>query len=241
MMRVATLAMLLHMFLWFTLGPMAVAQTPPPEEQKAPAEIPKGKLFGHISIVSNYLDAGLTQTENNPAIQSTVGFKWGAFKAGVWGSSVKYENSQDLIQLAGFGNYHFVVTQNFDLAIQISEVRYFNGGFRNGQVKTIDINMFKYHVVYRSTQNWEGTTYDQLHFGGYREWNIKDSYFWKFDFGYNSTDAPEVASYFDTKTSLFHRKDGFTAEIALSLTSYRWGSNPRSGPYILLGMHATFN
>jgi uncharacterized protein (TIGR02001 family) len=50
----------------------------------------EGELSGTVSLTSDYVFRGVTQTLNNPAIQGSIDYTDGAFYAGVWGSNVDF-------------------------------------------------------------------------------------------------------------------------------------------------------
>ncbi|ESQ94310.1 TorF family putative porin [Asticcacaulis benevestitus] len=49
-----------------------------------------GKLSYNLAVTSNYVWRGVTQTDDNAALQGGVDYKKGTFYAGVWGSNVDF-------------------------------------------------------------------------------------------------------------------------------------------------------
>jgi uncharacterized protein (TIGR02001 family) len=205
------------------------------------SEMPKAKIFGQTSILTNFVVNGLSASDSQPAVQGRVGAAFGNFKAGFFASSVRYNNSNETILVEGFGEYLFVMTSNFNLLAHYGLTRYSPNGIRNGSIKRLDFSAFNYHFVFESTENYEATGYDQTHFGSHHEFDVAPKLKWFLGAGYNATDATGLANYFDAKTGLFFTQDEFKAELSFVLTSYSPGTNSRAGPFVLLAAHAIFN
>lgn len=60
----------------------------------AQAETAKSSLTANASVTTNYVFRGVTQTDDNPAIQGGVDYTHSSgFYAGAWGSNVKFPNA----------------------------------------------------------------------------------------------------------------------------------------------------
>ena len=57
----------------------------------AMAQDEAGSLSYNIAVTSNYVWRGVTQTDNEAALQGGIDYKKGMFYAGVWGSNVKFD------------------------------------------------------------------------------------------------------------------------------------------------------
>ena len=54
-----------------------------------------GTLSYNIAVTSNYVWRGVTQTDDNAALQGGIDYKKGTFYAGVWGSNVDFPYGDD--------------------------------------------------------------------------------------------------------------------------------------------------
>lgn len=75
----------------------------------------EGTISGTVTLTSDYLFRGITQTGNNPAIQGSLDYTNGGFYAGVWGSSIDFgiDESVELDAYAGFRPTYGPVTFDF--------------------------------------------------------------------------------------------------------------------------------
>lgn len=64
----------------------------------------EAQISGTVTLTTDYLFRGVTQTSNNPAIQGGIDYAGGAFYAGVWGSNVDFgaDETLELDLYAGF-------------------------------------------------------------------------------------------------------------------------------------------
>lgn len=68
----------------------------------APADA-EGAFSGTVTLTSDYLFRGVTQTSGNPAIQGSFDYTNGPFYAGVWGSNVDFGGDETLETDVYFG------------------------------------------------------------------------------------------------------------------------------------------
>ena len=61
----------------------------------APAVAEGPKFSANVAITSDYIFRGMSQTDENPAIQGGFDMTWGMFYAGVWGSSLDFGGAVD--------------------------------------------------------------------------------------------------------------------------------------------------
>lgn len=79
------------------------------------------RLSYGVAITSEYIDDGESQSNGNPALQGYVEGSFGPFFAGVWSSTVDFEDSDDNLE---FDLYAGVRHGFGDLEVALSYVRY---------------------------------------------------------------------------------------------------------------------
>lgn len=203
-------------------------------------EIQPGKLFARVAIGTNLVERGLTQTESSPAVQATLGYKWEQFRVGLWGSNVKFTDSQDSVNLRLFAAYKFIFTSNADLTVNYNLNRYYNDGFRNGTITGLDLNMFTYHVHYDRVENWEGTTADATRYGFSKEFEIATDFTVGTGIGYNMLNVEDMTNYFDLELSAGYQLAGLKYELVGTYNSGARQFGSRGGPFLFLNFSATF-
>ncbi|MBX3016721.1 MAG: TorF family putative porin [Bdellovibrionaceae bacterium] len=203
-------------------------------------EFQPGKLFARVAIATNHVEQGLTQTEGSPVVQTTLGYKWEQFQLGLWGSNVKFTGTDDSVNLRLFAAYRFIFTSNADLTARYDFNRYYNAGTRNGAITGLDLNLFKYHVMYDRIENWEGTGYDSIRYGFEKEWELATDFTMLTGFGYNMLSDPDFSNYFDVVASLGYRLAGLKYEFVGTYNSASGQFGSRAGPFFFLRFSATF-
>ncbi len=74
------------------------------------------------TLTSNYIWRGISQTENDPALQGSVTLDYAGFFATQWGSNVKFEGSDANLELDSIVGYKKSYDQGFNY--QLSATRY---------------------------------------------------------------------------------------------------------------------
>lgn len=183
-------------------------------------QLPAGTLFGEVTLTSNAIERGITQSDKSFALQTGLGYKWTQFRAGLWGSNVKYPDSDDTLNLRVFMDYRFVFTSNADMTARYDFNRYFSAGDRNGAIVGVDLRFFQSHVLYEQFDNWEGTGKTATRWGYMTDWKIPWDLVLGVNAGYNMLKASGLTNYFDVRTKLTYR----WADLDLSL-GHSYASN----------------
>ncbi|HYC06085.1 MAG TPA: TorF family putative porin [Azospirillaceae bacterium] len=62
----------------------------------APAALAEAGLQGEVRLVSDYVDRGVSNSDNHPALQGSIGWLWeGGAYVSVWGSSVDFDDGDE--------------------------------------------------------------------------------------------------------------------------------------------------
>ena len=105
-------------------GVQGVVAPPSEELQRAEdAKQPGFVLYGGVALTSNYVSDGVTQTEDNPAVQGYLELESHGFYAGLWTSNVKFEGVDDNVEVDAYLGYRGETSAG--LAYDIGYYRYF--------------------------------------------------------------------------------------------------------------------
>jgi len=172
-------------------------------------DIPSFKMSGDVSLLSNYVEHGLTQTNKDPSLQAAFGFNFGPqFKLGLWGSNVNFDSTE-----------HFLLKLNAELKILISTTtdfkvgynnnRYFKTVTRDGGTTYVLATSHGYRIRYENDSNWEGSEYPAAHYSFGKAYDLSPTWKWDNEAGYNMiVDVDNIANYFDLRTSFLYKGVG---------------------------------
>jgi uncharacterized protein (TIGR02001 family) len=211
-------------------------------QQEAKSEVPTFKMNGEISLLSNYVKHGLTQTNKDPSLQGAFGFNFGPqFKLGLWGSNVNYDSTE-----------HFLLKINAELRVQVSTItdfklgvfdnHYFKTSTRDGNTTYLAITSQEYRVRYESETNWEGTDESSTYFSFGKTTELSPSWKWDNEIGYTMVSAANLTNYFDLRTSFIYKGgNNLLYQITGTTTSAPTQfSNGQGDVAILIGASTSF-
>lgn len=204
------------------------------QETKTSDSLPPGKATVEAEISTDRIEYGMTQTDSTPSIQATLGYKWPQFKAGLWGSNFKAPGSNDNVNLRLFGAYRFIFTSNADMTARLDVSRYSQAGDANGNIISIDLNLFNWHVDFAQVENWEGSGDMMTHFGFHKDFALGSSWITGVEFGINQPSADGVSEYFDLMGSIGVKVEEMRFDLAGSVTSNSTQIDKRGKPAVFL-------
>ena len=206
---------------------------------KVDDQLPAGKLYGEVGLLTNSIEHGYTQTDKSWAMQAGLGYRWSQFRMGIWGSSVHFPDSSDDLNLRLNMAYKFIFTTNADLTARYDFNRYYPAGSRNGGIIGLDLNMFKYHVLYEKNDNWENVG-EATRWGFARDWQIPWNLLLNLNAGYDMLTVDGYSNYFDIKTTVSARYADVTYFLGNSYNSNPGQANGRGDLAFFLGLNAQF-
>lgn len=185
------------------------------------ANSPTFKLSGDVSLLSHFVENGLSQTDNSPALQGSFWFNFGPqFRLGLWGSNTNYQHSDDNFNLRALAEVSVHFSPSSHLRILYSHNRYYNAGDRNGSILGVHLSFFSdYHASFEAISNWEGTDAKANRLAMGHKKQVFGKWLWTNELGYNSVDAASIKSYFDGRTALGTYWGVIFFEGALTATS----------------------
>lgn len=164
---------------------------------------PTYQLTGEAEIQSLFVHHGLTQSKNDPALQSAFWFNFGPqFRLGLWGSNVSYDGIDTHLWFRINADINTKFSEKSSLKILYSENRYYSGNSRNGNTIGLHLGFFEYHVIYELNSNWEGTETSSSYFAFQKTYDVLGSWKWDNQLGYTQVKASGYANYFDVRSMI---------------------------------------
>lgn len=198
------------------------------------------KIFGEVNLLSNYVEKGLTQSDEKFSVQATLGYRWVYFKAGMQGSSVTFPGNQENVNLKAFASYQFIWTQNADMTFRYDYSKYFASAQRDGNIFGFDINLFTYHMLIEKMDNWQGTKTNANYFGFRKDRPIPWNLIWDFSVGYTMLSVDGYNNYFDVKTGISYKYKEIGYSLNATYTSAASQLNGAGDLFGYVGLHARF-
>lgn len=150
------------------------------EPASEPAEAAEPDLTWNLSVTSDYVFRGITQTDFKPALQGGLDYAFGdsGFYVGVWGSNVDFaDNDGPDLEVDSYVGYNTDINDSMNL--DFSVVRYSYLGERDvyGNVDYTEFlgkatydEMLTFTVAYAN--NYSNLDYSSLYFNLAGEWEI---------------------------------------------------------------------
>ena len=188
------------------------------EEQKGGKE--QGRIFNEISILSDYIRQGLTQTNHDPAFQTGVGYEFHPqLRVGIWGSNASYENENTHLNFKTYFSYRLLFTQNSTLLVRYDLSNYYKATSRNGPVLSLDLILFSFHILYSKDDNWEGTDTEGSWVGVKKEFDFSAETALSVIVGYSQLDLATIDNYADAEIAYIYKLNPVKISAHLTGTS----------------------
>jgi uncharacterized protein (TIGR02001 family) len=141
--------------------------------------VEQGKaLSANVTIASDYVLRGLSQTAHQPATQG--GFDWehpSGFYLGVWGSNVRFQDSPATLELDGYGGYTYHFDKKTSLSLGALYYTYWADSNRDSWVIPLKGQWGSFSLETDYSPNWEGSNATSWYFqGGWQDkviWDVK--------------------------------------------------------------------
>jgi uncharacterized protein (TIGR02001 family) len=209
--------------------------------QSALCEVASNKLYGEAAIVSNYVDKGITQSDKGPALQAGFGYRMGPqARLGIWGSSVKFPDGDENLNLRLYFDVKVDFTTNTNLVLRYDFNRYFQGDTHNGNLLTLDLDTFTYHVMAEMNSNWEATQTSATWFGFRKEYSLSRGFVLNPGLGYTQLSATGYTNYFDARLGVGYKLADILYELAMTYNSNSSQFSGRGNMFFLLAINAKF-
>jgi len=197
----------------------ALAQSPGSVDKDNGAA-PTYKLEGNALLVSNFVSRGLTQTNNDPGLQSSFWFNFGQqFRVGVWGSNVNYPGQDTHVWLRMNADLKIVFSPNANLRFKYSVNNFYSSNSRNGNTLGLHLDLYAYKVIYELESNWEATSTRSTHFGFQKTYDVLGGWKWDNQVGFSMLKADNYQSYFDIRSFIGSNNNAFEYRAGATWTS----------------------
>jgi hypothetical protein len=178
------------------------------------------KMNGDVSLLSHYVEYGLSQSDRSPALQGNFWFNFGPqFRLGVFGSNTNYPNDNDHFNLRLNAEVKIGFTQNTSMTIAYAKSQFYKGGDHNADLLGLHFEFWDYRITYDSTSNWEATNDRAGRYAFGKATKLWTSWTWDNEIGYTSPSASSYNTYFDIRTGLGDQLGPVFVEGALTGTT----------------------
>jgi uncharacterized protein (TIGR02001 family) len=211
----------------------SVAQTRVSESKSSPS------LAAAVSFTSNHIEKGLTQTAQEPAAQAKLGLNYPSGFLGLWGSNVKFVNEDIHFNYRILGHLRFDLTSGVDLTAGYKYSRYMSNGSRNGNIWSLDLNLYSWHCYLENEDNFEGLKKNRYWFAFGKEWPLW-GLFLSGTLGYSMIQAEGYTNFFDSQIVLVYRWTNSSISLGTTATSTSQQFSDRSKNMFFFKLEAQF-
>lgn len=196
---------------------------------------------GTTSILSHYVHHGLSQTNNDPSLQTLIFIPLGPqFRVGLWGSNVNYDglNNHILIKIPLELKLEF--NKDVDLIIGYSGNQYYKSKIRDGNTSRLNLNVFDYIVIYEIESNWEGSETKSRYFAFNKTFKISGDFNWENQLGYTVISVENLQNYFDLMSAISGKVNKLEYKFTVTATSNSSQFNGRGDAFGIFSLGFSF-
>lgn len=199
------------------------------------------KMSGNATLVTNYLEHAVSQTNNDPALQGSYLFNLGSqLKLGLWGSNVYYPNEMNHFNLRLVADIKVNFDQDFDAFFSFSNNHFYKSNSRNGNTLNLFVQAYEYLVGLSQESNWEGTRSTSNHFLFGYLWQLNPKVIWQNNIEYNQISTSGYKSYFDFNSSLIASVNPMILKMGLTYNSSANQFDGRGKTYLIFSISTDF-
>ena len=174
------------------------------EDNSDDAESQGQALKGNVTLASDYILRGLSQTDHQPALQG--GFDWESpigLYFGTWGSNVHFPELASSLELDFYGGYTYAFSNGLKASAGLSYFSFWENTGRNSWDIPLKAEWDPLSLELDISPDWEGTGEAALYIlAGWEQklyWDFKGGVFVGYSFLPSKFDA---SNYFDSKISI---------------------------------------
>lgn len=211
------------------------------QQQQPDDNTPSFKMNGDVSLLSNFVDKGLTQTEKDPSLQGNFSFNFGPqFRMGVFGSNVNY-NSTEHFELRFNAELKVVISNNADFKFGYFDNHYYHTINRDGSNTYLQITVQGFRVYYETESDWEGTASRATYYAFGKIFELNKFWKWDTQVGYSMLKATGYTDYFDGRTTFMYKdSNNITYSAGVTATSAPTQFAGRGDVMGIVGASTTF-
>lgn len=197
-------------------------------------------MDSQVSLMSNLVEYGVTQTKKDPALKGDFWFNFGPqFRLGVTGNNVSYEDSTSHFLLRANAELRIVFSPNSDLAIRYSEHRYFAPEDRNGNVFGAHLRLWDAGVHYEQLSNFMGLE-SATAFSLSKSWDVFSTWRWENVIGYVTPNSDIRSSFFYYETYLGTKPAAIYYQLGATYNSSSGNYPGAADPMLVLKASVSF-
>jgi len=175
---------------------------------------------GSASILSHFVHHGLSQTNKDPSLQTSLFMNIGPqFRLGLWGSNVSYEGQDNHIVIKIPFELKLEFNKDVNLTIGYSLNQYFKSRIRDGNTTSLNLDVFDYLIIHEIESNWEGTETKSKYFAFNKTFKISNDFLWENQIGYTVLSVENLQNYFDLSTGIAGKMNRLTYKLIVTATS----------------------
>lgn len=175
---------------------------------------------GTTSILSHFVRHGLSQTNKDPSLQTSIFIPVGPqFRIGLWGSNVSYEGLDNHILIRIPVELKLEFNKDVNLTIGYSANQYYKSHGRDGNTTSLQLNVFDYLIVHELESNWEGTETKSKYFAFNKTFTFGGDFNWENQLGYTIISVENLQNYFDIMTAVSGRANNLIYKFTVTATS----------------------
>ncbi|MBL7544883.1 MAG: hypothetical protein JNL11_13785 [Bdellovibrionaceae bacterium] len=175
---------------------------------------------GTTSILSHFVHHGLSQTNKDPSLQTSILIPVGPqFRIGLWGSNVNYTGLDNHILIKIPVELKLEFNKDVHLTIGYSANQYFKSNTRNGNTTRLQLNVFEYLVIHEIESNWEGTDTKSKYFAFNKTFKLGNDFSWENQLGYTAIEVENLQNYFDLMSSISGKANKLIYKFTVTATS----------------------
>lgn len=198
-------------------------------------------MYGDVTLLSHYVENGISQSSKTPALQGSFWFNLGPqFRLGLWGSNTNYTGNDDRFNLRLSAEIKVDISPKSNLTLSYAKSNFYNDGKRNNNITSIHLNLQDYRILHNNYSNWEGTENSLKRFALGKITTLPNAWKWNTELGYNVPDIESQENFFDLRSGLGNKWGKVFLEGALTGTSQSSQDDTKNEVYFILSGKTEF-
>ncbi|MFZ4403910.1 MAG: TorF family putative porin [Pseudobdellovibrionaceae bacterium] len=209
-------------------------------QSRRPANTPTFALSGDATLLSHYVEHGLSETNKDPALQGSFWFNFGPqFRLGVWGSNVHYAGGDEHFKLKLATDVSIDFSDKANVVVYYSFNKFYTSSLRDGSTVGLNFNYDKWGVLYESNSNWDGYQSSSNYYAFILNSKL-GTFTWKNQVGYTMVNISTISNFFDARTTLGYASGSVLYEASATTTSNSSQLGGRGDLFFLVAISTKF-
>jgi len=220
-------------------APLIFAAEKPTDKDKGKdlGAIPNYGISGSARLTSNFIERGLSMSDNHPAFNALFLMHLGTqFKFGFWGSNISnLTASDDNLWIKYVAQVFVDFQQSTKMIFYVHEDHYYKSGVRNGHRFGLKIDYARFTTQIESQNNYEGTNASAWYLNTKFNKKYSEKIGVELSAGYTFQNSTIYNNYLDLQGVVFYKPaPTFKTEFGITLPSNttQFGSRSNLGYFI---------